>query len=62
MVKCRKCGRFIEQVKEDAGLSLMTGFPPDSPNTASNVPFSAFFCKNHQPYPRVEYHHVERAE
>ena len=45
--RCSWCGRFVKRIKEDIGLPLLTGFPPDKPHTASTLPYAPFACYNH---------------
>ena len=60
--RCRLCGRFTKQIKEDVGLPLSTGFPPDKPMFASTAPYAPFVCYNHTnpsvKFGRVEYHPI----
>jgi len=55
LLKCPKCGRYMTRIKEAVGLPLSTGFPPDQPMTASNIPYIPFSCQNHKPFPFAVY-------
>lgn len=46
--RCGLCGRFISRFKEDIGIPLSTGFPPDMPMLASSIPYAPFVCRNHR--------------